>query len=216
MRRNLKLIIFDLDGTLIDTMGAFADLAGELIATRYGWPFERARKRYLETSGIPFFRQLEVLFPGDGRNDSTAERFEDRKIGAFMHERVPDRAVAAIRQLKAHDIHTAISSNNFHSLVNAFARMDDLPVDLALGYRPGFGKGAPHFHHMRDHFGVTAAEMLFIGDSLTDAALAIENDVRFVAKIGTFSEEDFVDAHDLSRSLMVYDIHEILDLLEVR
>ena len=32
MKENIKAIVFDLDGTLVDTMGEFTDIAAKLIA----------------------------------------------------------------------------------------------------------------------------------------------------------------------------------------
>ena len=47
----MRLIVFDFDGTLVDTMEAYAEKASELIEKFYGVPREKARKMYLETSG---------------------------------------------------------------------------------------------------------------------------------------------------------------------
>ena len=64
---NTQLLVFDLDGTLIDTMGDYADKAAALIRDHYGTPKDEARRRYFETSGVPFEQQLEQIFPGDDR-----------------------------------------------------------------------------------------------------------------------------------------------------
>ncbi|NIR51346.1 HAD family hydrolase [candidate division KSB1 bacterium] len=207
-------MIFDLDGTLIDTMGSFADLAGELIRTHYGWSFEIGRKRYLETSGIPFFQQLAVLFPENERNPVVAEHFETRKIRAFMNETVSEKTRETLKTLRDLEIRTAISSNNFHTLVREFIRRENIPVDLALGFKPEFCKGRPHFDYIRKYFAIPFSKMLFVGDSLRDAILAKEANIRFAAKLGTFSDMEFKEIWD-SRSLpTIYEIYEILDILE--
>lgn len=214
MPKKNRLIIFDLDGTLIDTMGGFADIAGELIKVHYGWTFEAGRKRYLETSGIPFFQQLELLLPAHENNQMVAELFEKKKLAAFMRETVSEKTLETLQTLRDLEIRTAISSNNFHPLVKEFVHRENVAIDLALGFRRNFCKGRPHFHYIRKYFGMRLSEMLFIGDSLKDATIAFENNVRFVAKLGTFADADF-KANCNSRFLpTIYEISEILDLLE--
>ena len=72
----IRLVIFDLDGTLIESMEEYAELAADLIRQHYGWPAEKAKKEYLRTSGLPFRDQLEILFPGSPLNPKIAEKFE--------------------------------------------------------------------------------------------------------------------------------------------
>lgn len=214
MRTAVGLFVFDLDGTLIDTMGGFADIAGRLIRDHYGWAFELARKRYLETSGAPFFQQLETLFPAESRNQAVAEAFEQRKVQHFIKARPSEQAVSTLQRLRDLEVRTAISSNNFDDLVKEFVRRENVPVDLALGYRSGFAKGAEHFAHLRDYFGVSGEQMVFVGDSLTDATRARESGIRFVARLGTFTAADFEGQAISETCPVINEIHELLDLLE--
>jgi len=215
MNCSTKVTIFDLDGTLIDTMGGFADIAADLIREYYGWSFEKGRREYLMTSGIPFFQQLDKMFPTGRRNAEIADKFENRKLQAFICEEVEEKTIETLYTLKTREVRTVISSNNFHDLVREFATRNNLPVDLALGYKPDFGKGHAHFSHIQQHFGVPSSSMVFIGDSLRDAEIARENKLRFVAKLGTFSESDFKQEAGVDAISTVYEINELLDVLEV-
>lgn len=214
-----RLIAFDLDGTIIDTMGSFADIAGELLQEAYGWSFEQGRARYLETCGVPFFQQLEIMLPGNRHNARVAQQFEKRKLSAFIREKIAEPTLETLHKLKDREIFTAISSNNFDTLVKEFVHRENVPVDLALGFKilPNgeyFCKGAPHFRHLQQRFNIPARSMVFVGDSLKDASLAEENEIRFIAKIGTFSEADFRAQYNSHLTGAVYEIHELLDLLE--
>ena len=65
---NIRLVVFDVDGTLIDTMQSFADYAALLMKDHYGVEFSEARSVYFETSGLPFRKQLAQIFPGNRMN----------------------------------------------------------------------------------------------------------------------------------------------------
>jgi len=212
--KQFELIIFDLDGTLINTMGGFADIAGELIARNYGWSFERGRKRYLETSGVPFFQQLEILFPNNASNASVAASFEARKVASFREEAMPNGTMETLQRLRDRGYRTAISSNNSSSLVREFVQRHNVQVDISLGFRPGFAKGHAHFDYLSKYFGVPGAQMLFIGDSLTDARIARECGITFVGKTGTFDKTDFRTVENGQIIPVIHNIYELITLLE--
>lgn len=214
MRENIKAVIFDLDGTLINTMGSFADLAGKLISSHYGCSFEQGRQKYLKSSGIPFSFQLEVLFPGDARNPIVAEMFESQKISLFNRETVSENALETLYWLKENGYRTAISSNNFHYLVEEFVQRENIPVDVYLGYKKGFLKGYAHFHYLEECLGMTLSDMLFIGDSLKDAQIARENGVSFLGKIGTFTRDEFRAIENSHPIETIREIHEVVSYLE--
>jgi len=92
-----KAFLFDFDGTLVDTMHGYADIAGRLISTRYeGYSFEQGRRRYIETSGIPFVQQMEIVAPADARNAETVRMFEEEKIEGFYASHVDPEVRDAI------------------------------------------------------------------------------------------------------------------------
>src|SRR5436190_1421711 len=74
-----RVVMCDLDGTLIDTMPILADLATVVMNEIYAMPAPLARELYLATCGLPFIQQLEKIFPGDERNAGASDLFEGRK-----------------------------------------------------------------------------------------------------------------------------------------
>ena len=207
-----SVCVFDFDGTLVDSMGGFADLAAELIGETYDLPKQNSREAYLRTSGLPFFQQLEVLFPGDERNSQTAAAFESRKqedyFGRPFFEEVPE----AIAKLRGEGLRAVVSSNNGQELVEAYLeRRPEARFDLVLGFKDGFSKGKAHFEKVLDHFELQPSDMLFIGDSLHDARQALDFGVDFVGRLGTFQKEQFQQVHP--RALTVRGLDELMGVI---
>src|SRR5438477_1785922 len=84
-----KVLLCDLDGTLIDSMPTLADLATEVMESTYGTPRLLARELYLATCGLPFIKQLEEIYPGDPRNAGASDLFEGRKPERCDQIRMP-------------------------------------------------------------------------------------------------------------------------------
>lgn len=189
-----SVVMFDLDGTLIDTMGGFADLAAELINRDYGTERVIARKRYLETSGIPFRQQLELVFPKDGRNDAVAAEYEQRKGAVCARARIDADTLWMLELLRSLKIRVVVSSNSAQHFVDQFQQKLSFSFDLALGFGDGLAKGEPHVELVCRRFGVSPDQILFVGDSLKDAELARRCGQRFVARVGTFRHQDFTRA----------------------
>lgn len=200
MINNKSTIIFDFDGTLVDTMQIFADVASHLISENYGIEKEEARRLYFKTSGLPFKEQLEIIFPNNEKNAGVALAYEAEKNDATQDIKITDESFASLQALKNSDYDLIISSNNFQYNIDNFVINNELTnfFALQLGFRDGFGKGRDHFGHIKNELGVDDNSMLFIGDSLNDYKLAKENKIDFIGKIGTFSEADF---HELSKEI---------------
>ena len=190
----VRVVLFDLDGTLVDTMGGFADLAAEVMAARHGLAWTHARARYLETSGLPFVKQLELICPGHAANAAASDEFEARKLAVCESTMMDAPTVAGLEALRAMGLKLVVSSNTGQAVVDEFAAREPFQFDLVLGFDPvhGLGKGRPHVARALAAFGATPDELLFVGDSLKDGDLADECGVRFVGRLGTFTHEDFV------------------------
>lgn len=191
LRGSKDVCAFDFDGTLVDSMGAFADIAGALIARERGLETGRARQMYLDTSGLPFFQQLDLLFPGDPRNAALADRFErDKLAGYFTREYFPD-AGSTITALGAAGLKVAVCSNNTQENVSRFVAQHSVRFDHVLGFREGFSKGAEHFEHIRRREGLSLEQMVFVGDSIRDGEKTLAYGIDFIARTGTFTAEQF-------------------------
>ncbi len=201
-RQKKKVVVFDFDGTIVNSMDAFADIAASVMPKHLPIDAATARRRYLETSGIPFFQQLEVIFPGNPANKNVADEFERIKVEKYFSRPVFDDAASTLAHLKERGFVTAVSSNNYQELVDRFVGRADISFDIVLGFRPNFEKGADHFTHIMRETGSTKDDIAFVGDSLKDGERAGEFGIDFIGKEGIFSgsefKEQFPDAKVIS------------------
>jgi len=186
-----RVLLCDLDGTLIDSMPTLADLATEVMESVYGTPRILARELYLATCGLPFVKQLEDIYPGDPRNPCASDLFEGRKPARCDAIAMPPDTRRALERLREVGVRIAVSSNNGVTNVETFARNAGFPFDLVLGFGGGLAKGRPHIDATARKFGVGRQEMLFIGDSLHDGEIAEREGIPFVGLATTFSPERF-------------------------
>jgi phosphoglycolate phosphatase len=76
------VVVFDLDGTLVDDIGLISHVAADALFRAFGTPAEEGRVHYLATTGMPFEAQLAQLYPevpADQRG-AVARIFHERKV----------------------------------------------------------------------------------------------------------------------------------------
>ena len=222
-----KVILFDLDGTLVDTMQIYADVAAKLISSRYGMDIVRARALYLATSGLPFVRQIDMIVGLNAKNSQTVSMFEREKLEATETVRIRDNDKNALKSLSKKGYSLGITSNNLQENVNKFVSEEGMQnifcrwlgwndpgrVNKWLGLQKPSSKGEVHMSDFERVLKVPRSEMLFIGDSLKDAEIAEHEGVDFVPKTGTFSKEDFIAKFSGRHEHFVSDIAELNNLL---
>lgn len=206
-----KAFIFDFDGTLVDSMQNFADIAARAMSKRLKIDQNTARRLYIETSGLPFHEQLEVLFPGNLANKETAAEFEKAKLEGYFDEPLFDDAKETIAHLRHLGAKAIVSSNNFQHLVERYVGNTGVSFDMVLGFKDGFSKGRDHFAHVEKSFGIVRQEMAFVGDSIKDGERAKEFGIEFIAKEGTFTKKEFMDAFPGTR--VIKNLSELKEII---
>jgi phosphoglycolate phosphatase len=208
---NKRAFLFDFDGTLVDTMDGFADIAGRVIHEFHpGMSYAEARANYMKTSGAPFFQQCEILFPGDPTNAEKVKIFENEKQEGFFKQRFSDDVKFTIKALRKRGDIAGVSSNNYQELIDRFVNREGLVFDVVLGFNDGFQKGRDHFEYVMNKFSLSGSELIFVGDSLKDAEKAFANKINFIGKCGTFKRDDFLKLD--SRIVTINNIRELLDI----
>ena len=178
---NLKAVIFDVDGTVADTMPELATIAVTLLTQHYGLDRVEARARYFMSSGLPFRSQLEEMFPAHSRNDDVAREFEAAKRRGAGAWRPFAGVKPTLAFLKRAGIQTFLCSSTTPELVRTFVAtngLDEAFTDV-LGYDGRLTKDRQLREILR-RYGLSTREVVFVGDSLRDWEFAKHVGITFI------------------------------------
>lgn len=178
-----RWVIFDLDGTLLNTIDDLAD-AGNWVCQQHGWPVHSVKEfRYMVGNGIP--KLVERFTPPEHRDPETLKRvlaeFSARYDAHKEDKTAPyPGMVELIRHLDAAGVVTAVLSN----------KADDLAGPVVERYYPGLFSvvqgalpGVPVkpdpalLHRLMDRMGADPENTLFVGDSNVDIQTAKNGDL---------------------------------------
>jgi beta-phosphoglucomutase-like phosphatase (HAD superfamily) len=184
-----RVILLDLDGTVIDTMGAYADIASRLLEEKAGVPGDRARKLYLSTAGMAFRDQLRVIGVPEGLIEEIARLFEEEKKGVLSDLEIPREVERFTMELRRRGLRVALSTNNECSVIRSMRGLNGL-FDLILCHDPErrLRKGLDHVRELREAFGVRECEIVFVGDSDYDIRLYKGLGVRVLRTAGLWRD----------------------------
>ena len=192
----IKLIIFDLDGTLIDTLSDIEHIFNYVLIQN-GYE-ERSKSFYKNNIGNGFENLLKNCLPDYFKGDfdflanSVRERYESHlntKTTVF------DGITTVLEYLKNNKVKIAVISNKLHSLavrsVETYFNSYSMKV---IGAEGGFPrKPSPDStFHMLQHFNCSASDALFVGDSIVDIKTAQSANISSVGVLwGNGTEEEF-------------------------
>lgn len=187
-----KILAFDFDGTLVNSMGHLTAIAQEVMSKHFDISPKKAKALYEMTSGLAFPKQLQAIFPKHKeKREVAAKEFEKKKRAEYETHPLFEDTHETITYLKEREYTVIISSNSEQDLVDRLVRQLKIPCDLALGFAEPMEKGFPHFLYIMEHWGGNPNEMVFIGDSLKDGERAFESGIDFIGVEGIFSRKIF-------------------------
>lgn len=170
-------VIFDLDGTLLNTLDDLA-AAGNFVCAERGWPtFATDRYRYKVGNGVP--KLIERIIPAEFAGDG---RVFERALSDFRayydahkedHTAPYPGVIAMLDRLRAAGVALAVLSNKDHAAVaplvaHYFGDRFALSQGRIDAYPPK--PAAPICRYVLDQLDADTATTLYVGDSNVDVA----------------------------------------------
>ena len=211
------LIIFDLDGTLINTIDDLGQACNHALSA-CGYPTHKIED-YPRLVGNGINKLIERALPEGHRNEATVLRLREYFVPYYdahncdltrPYEDIP----ALLQALKAQGHTLAVASNKYQAATEKIvAQLFPDTFDVVLGERDGVAR-KPHPQIVYDILldRSDKSETLYIGDSLVDAETAQAAGVKLIlCTWGFCTEEQLMTANP---DYMVHHPAEILPIIE--
>lgn len=216
MSKPYQTVIFDLDGTLLDTLDDLADSVNYAL-TLHGLP-ERSREEVRHFVGNGVGRLLHLAVPEGTGAELEAQCLADFRahyLTNMQHKTAPYPGVLKMLDaLGAGGIPCAVVSNKFDGAVKGLCRTyfgDKIPV--AIGESQGVArKPAPDtVRRALAELGAEAAGAVYVGDSDVDIETARNSGVPCLSVSWGFRDRAFLTAHGAARIVdTVADLEDVL------
>jgi phosphoglycolate phosphatase len=213
-----QLVIFDLDGTLLDTI---EDLANSVNFALKKNGFQlHAVETYRRFVGNGVTKLIERALPDDKKNAETIERVKKDFILHYIpHSEDYTRPYTGIPELLAalhqKGIQLAVASNKVHEATERIIKhfFPDIPFSVVLGQQEGIPvKPDPAIMlSILKQTAIPKEAVLYVGDSGVDVLTARNADLPFVAVLWGFRPKEELEAKGAVRFVQSPD--EILKLI---
>jgi phosphoglycolate phosphatase-like HAD superfamily hydrolase len=167
------VVVFDVDGTILDDIGLISHVAADVLSGAFGTPPEEGRIHYLATTGMPFEAQLAQLYPGapSALRAETARIFHQRKVQEAYKQAKPFPEIPKLLRRLSQDQWTLVISTG------AEREMADLVLEReGLRYwfesTLGSAQGTKREHLIEYRRRYPDAPMFLVGDSRFDMEAA--------------------------------------------
>jgi phosphoglycolate phosphatase len=191
--KKVRLLIFDLDGTLLDTIEDLANSVNYALRC-FGFP-EHASEAYRFMIGNGVNKLLERALPEAHRHADGVSMMRHEFLRHYSHHADdctrPYPGISELLQtLQNSGFQLGVASNKMHEATGELVKrfFPEINFILVLGQREGIPvKPAPDILlEIMATAGVEEAETLYIGDSGVDALTAINASVPFIGVLWGF------------------------------
>ncbi len=172
------VVVFDLDGTILDDLGSISAVAADVMEKAFGTPAAEARVHYLATTGMPFEAQLAQLYPEApaALRQATARTFHGRKVTeAYALAKPFPEIPKLLKRLSVERWTLAVSTGAETEMADLILEREGLRFWFEEVLGSGEGTKREHLREYRRRF--PGARMVLVGDSRFDmeAAQSVEN-----------------------------------------
>lgn len=215
---NKRLAIFDLDGTLLDTVADLANATNQALA-KCGYP-THPTEAYYHFVGNGINKLFARALPEEARNEENVLRIRTHFIPYYNEHNADDSRpypgiVELLHKLQSHGVQVAVASNKYQQatakLVAHF--FPDIRFAAVYGQREGVAiKPDPTIvNDILSVTGVSRADTIYIGDSGVDMLTAHNAEVESIGVTWGFRDEEELSSNGANH--IVHHAEEILKLV---
>jgi len=183
----MNLIVFDLDGTLLNSLEDLADSANHVLSQHGFLTHPVDAYRYFVGDGVR--KLIERILPEPERRESRIEACKREFVDYYdIHKEDKTAAYPGISELllslKGRGLKIAVATNKVHLAVEPLMRkyFPEVRFDVVLGQRDGIPvKPDPRIlYDILEETGCEPSETMHVGDTATDMQLAYNAGVSSV------------------------------------
>jgi len=167
------VVVFDLDGTILNDLEEISRVAGDVMFKAFGTPAEEARIHYLATTGMPFEAQLAQLYPEAPKvlRAATARTFHQRKVTeAYARAKPFPEVPKLLKRLSQERWTLSISTGAETEMADLLLEREGLRFWFEDVLGSGTGTKREHLVEYRRRF--PDAPLFLVGDSRFDMEAA--------------------------------------------
>lgn len=194
-----KIVIFDLDGTLLNTLDDLSDSTNYALS-KFGYP-TRTIEEVRQFVGNGVAKLIERAIP-DGKNNSNFEKclsiFKENYAQNMYNKTAPyNGIIEMLSNLKSKGIKIAVVSNKFDLAVKELCKIYfDKYIDFAAGENEALGinkKPAPDtVISVLTEFNFAPEDAVYVGDSDVDIMTAKNSHMPCISVTWGFRDEKFL------------------------
>lgn len=214
-----QLVIFDLDGTLLDTMADLANATNQALE-RCGYPTHPV-DAYYQFVGNGINKLIARALPEASSNEENVLRIRSLFVPYYNeHNADCSRPYPGIMELlcnlQSRGVRIAVASNKYHEATMKLVRhfFSGIHFSVILGQREGvLIKPAPDIvYDILRETGIDAEQALYVGDSGVDMQTALNAGVESVGVTWGFRSEE--ELRECGAMHIVHKAEEVLHIAE--
>ena len=216
---NIKLVIFDLDGTLLDTIEDLGDSVNEVLSSR-GYP-EHSYDDYCLYIGDGMEKLIRRSIPDDLRNDEllvkgVLEDYKEAYTRNWKKKSKPyDGIMECLDDLKTHQIASAVLSNKPHNFTELCVEslIGNEHFISILGQRNGVNKkpSPDGAIEICNDVNVDPSDVIFIGDTNVDILTGVAAGMTTMGVLWGFRKEE--ELREAGADYIISHPNQILDAI---
>ena len=216
--KDIRFLIFDMDGTIIDSMSSHAGIFSSILWRRFGVAQDLGRDGYFNTAGMAVDEQFVYMLElSDIKQEVDINALADEfwnGVDALEPVLFPD-TLPALKQLRANGYELCVISACTPQIVKSKLAKSGLVkyFRLTLGTDksiPNMAKGLGHFTIISDSIGLTGVEfrrsVAMIGDAEYDMKIAKQARILGIGRITGDNQHALKKA---GAALLIHDLREL-------